>query len=157
VNRVKSERYRVKHINGYPIHETKVESVTGRIYTFREQEAPAFLKKRGTMYGFKPTEIKNYFVQGLATADFVPMVAGHLYRMSLKKGIECKWVNTVHDSLLAETDDLEAFVRFIHSSLDHIDTIVRERLVPDWNLPIKYTIEAGTSWADKKEIEHGND
>ena len=45
---------------GYPVRKGTYRSVTGRRYVFTEDDAPQFMKDRGSDVSFSPTKIKNY-------------------------------------------------------------------------------------------------
>lgn len=72
---------------------------TGTTYTFTSQDAPDFLQARGVTESFKPTELKNYAVQGFG-GELVQLVLGKLFRLFISnnnydgKALLC---NTVHD------------------------------------------------------------
>lgn len=76
----------------------------GKLYTFREQPAPDFAVKRGTLQSFKPTELKNYPVQGLGgewMKAAMWMAVRTYYRYKNFGGLALL-VNTVHDALYAD-------------------------------------------------------
>lgn len=78
---------------------------TGTLYGFRSYEAPSFLRKKGILDSFKPTELKNYPVQGTG-GEIVQMVLGHLWRWFVKNDFfdgKAYLVNTVHDCVWADT------------------------------------------------------
>lgn len=69
----------LKSFKGYTRHFGWHPSPTGKRYGFTEYDAPDFLVKNGTPTSFKPTEMKNYSVQG-AAGEMVLAVAGLLWR-----------------------------------------------------------------------------
>lgn len=82
----------------------KFRTFDGKVYTFREQPAPDFMVKRGKLQGFKPTELKNYPVQGLGgewmkAAMWLAVRTFYKYR---NFGGLALLVNTVHDALYAD-------------------------------------------------------
>ncbi|WP_201773228.1 hypothetical protein, partial [Vibrio cholerae] len=64
-----------------PAGRGEYRNPTGRIFTFYEYDAPDFLRKRGQMTSFSPTQCKNYPTQSFATGDIVPMMLGHIYKL----------------------------------------------------------------------------
>ena len=75
------------------------QAPTGTMYTFRSYDAPDYLRKRGIVDTFSPTEMKNYAVQGTG-GELVQMVLGQLWRWFVKMdffGDKAFLVNTVHD------------------------------------------------------------
>lgn len=79
---------------------SQYRSKLGKIYTFELGEAPDFMKRQGRYYSFKPTDIKNYTVQGTASV-IVSTAAGLVYR-AFKNNPDVIMVNEVHDSLIFE-------------------------------------------------------
>ena len=53
----------------------------------------------GSTYG---TQIKNYPVQGFATADIVPLACINIYNLMKEKKVKSLLINTVHDSIIAD-------------------------------------------------------
>ena len=74
-------------------------SPTGTRYTFRENEAPEFMQKKGTKVSFSPPDLKNYPIQGTG-GEVVQLVLGKLFRHYLRNNRydnKALLVNTVHD------------------------------------------------------------
>jgi DNA polymerase-1 len=87
--------------------------ISNRLFHFREGKSPPWLRaKTGRKFSFKPTETKNYPVQGFAGGDVVMDALVYLYNRT------ARFPNTtirmtVHDSLLLDTDLAERDVRAI--------------------------------------------
>jgi len=84
--------------------EGKYRTFDGKVYTFQEYPAPDFAVKRGIVQNFKPTELKNYPVQGLGgewmkAAMWLAVRAFYRYRNFDGKAL---LVSTVHDALYAD-------------------------------------------------------
>lgn len=79
--------------------------LTGRKFTFIEQESPAWLRKRThRKWSFSPTQTSNYPIQGCAGGDLVMYALYWLW-----SNTDYKFLLTVHDSIIVETyDDLPA-------------------------------------------------
>lgn len=74
-------------------------SPTGRRYTFRQSEAPEFMRRRGVHASFSPPDMKNYPIQGTG-GEVVQLVLGKLFRRMLETdryGGKALLTNTVHD------------------------------------------------------------
>ena len=128
--------------NGEQIYDALIKCPTsGRKFYFKEGVAPAWMRKQsGRKYSFKPTESKNYPVQGFAGGDIVMMALWVLYTKLC--GEERTRIRmTVHDSILVDTDMSE-------KKLAHIMDDVCEEVETYWNLPFNlgFDIEAGTVW-----------
>lgn len=81
------------------------QSPTGTMFSWRSYDAKAWQKKKGIMDTFKPTEMKNYPIQGTA-GELVQMVLGLLWRWFVKNdnfGGKAFLTNTVHDCVWADT------------------------------------------------------
>jgi DNA polymerase-1 len=140
----------VKHMKpagfkeGEQVYKSLVKCpISGRKFQFIEAKAPQWLRaKTGRKYSFKPTETKNYPVQGFAGGDIVMMALWGLYhelRHSSRTHTQIRM--TVHDSLLVDTDMSETDVRTMMHS-------VCEDIAQYYGLPFKldFDIEVGTYW-----------
>ena len=75
------------------------QAPTGTIYSWRSYDAPSYLVKRGIKDSFKPTELKNYPVQGTG-GEIVQTQLGLLWRHFVANdnyGGRALLCNTVHD------------------------------------------------------------
>lgn len=75
------------------------QAPTGTIYSWRSYDAPSYLQKRGIKDSFKPTELKNYPVQGTG-GEIVQTQLGLLWRHFVANdnyGGRALLCNTVHD------------------------------------------------------------
>jgi DNA polymerase-1 len=140
----------VKHMkpNGFKEGEQIYKSlvkcpISGRKFQFSEAKAPQWLRARtGRKYSFKPTETKNYPVQGFAGGDIVMMALWGLYhklRHAFRPHTQIRM--TVHDSLLVDTDMSE-------TELHRMMQEVCQDIVQYYGLPFKldFDIEVGTYW-----------
>ena len=83
------------------------QAMTGTMYTFRSYDAPDYMRRRGIVDTFSPTEMKNYPVQGTG-GELVQMVLGQLWRWFVKNDHfdgKAFLVNTVHDCVWADCHD----------------------------------------------------
>jgi DNA polymerase I-like protein with 3'-5' exonuclease and polymerase domains len=77
----------------------------GVIYSFVEKRVPRFVKVRtGRKFGFKPTEIKNYPVQGFAGYSIMMRTLYNLWSL-IKDDPKTKLIMTVHDSIVIDLGD----------------------------------------------------
>lgn len=131
------------------------ESPTGRIYTFFEQDPPEWKKDRTP--SFSPTQMKNYPVQGSATADIMAVFRARLYRKLLFSSIrqDVKLINTVHDSIMADCKTKEAALKLKVMNEEIADSLV-EIMMETWGLrcpvPFKIETKVGPSWASLEKI-----
>jgi DNA polymerase I-like protein with 3'-5' exonuclease and polymerase domains len=107
-NEVKKNKCKtdLRSLEGAVRHYGWHTSPTGKRYGFTEYDAPDFLKRDGTLTSFKPTEMKNYSVQG-AAGEIVLTVLGKLWRHFVANENYCGkalLVNTVHDCVWFDMD-----------------------------------------------------
>jgi len=79
-------------------------SPTGRVYTI-----PARFDTNKSRWYISLTEMKNYPVQGFATADVVPFIINRINLQLHSISTEAKLINTVHDSFVIDSTE-EAFI-----------------------------------------------
>ncbi len=112
-----------------------------RRFHFTERPAPKWVKaKTGRSFSFKPTETKNYPVQGFAGGDIVMMALGKLWG-KISKYPKTKIRMTVHDSILIDT---LLPVGFISSTMRDVCSDIATH----YGLPFELTfdIKSGTNW-----------
>lgn len=112
-----------------------------RRWYFEEKPAPAWVKKRlGRSFSFKPTETKNYPVQGFAGADIVMSFLTRLWRHARSLNLPLKLMMTVHDSIVVETSMSSAQLR------NHCDKI-RDAVAIEYSIPVplNYEIKGGSA------------
>lgn len=140
---------------GYSAHVSVIPSITGRKYSFVERDAPDFLVQKGKMTSFKPTEIKNYPVQGLATADIVPIMVGKLFSKLIHHRDKCVMINTIHDSVMLDVrkEHEEYVTHLVKSYLEMVREVMKEIFNLNFNVPIKVETKSGSSWWDCEKGE----
>lgn len=143
---------------GEPIKRSVVASITGRKYLFKQtiydnRQSP-YHKHRET---FKPTEIKNYFVQGFATGDIVPEMLGRIVKALYKEGIieYVKPINTVHDSVLFDVQKAHALqaCTVIRNTMQDVQSAMLDRFDIKLTMPYNVEIKIGPSWGEMIVVE----
>ena len=129
---------------------------TNRRYVFN-----TYPDKRTGDHKFSPTQMKNYPVQGFATADLVPTVLGELVNRIYKSKMEDSilLVNTVHDSVLLDIENVYSkgfAIGLIVQTFGNAVEIMKECYDIDINVPIRYSIETGPNWAEMEKVELKN-
>lgn len=130
-------------------------SETKRHYTFKEYDASEWVKKNtGRKFSFSPTELKNYPVQGLATADIVPLMLGILFR-NFVNDEEVTLVNTIHDSILFDVE--EHAVDRVHNKvveiLGNTHTYYENTFGVPLKLPLSVGCTVGPNWYEMTECK----
>lgn len=142
---------------GAIVMEGKLNSITGRQYTFYSEDAPEFLKKRGVLTSFRPTQIKNYPVQGFA-GEILRVVLGALYRRLKERAFtrdNILLVNTVHDSILFDVHEtaLDVAAHLVKEVMESAPQLLEEKLGIKFDLPIKCDVEFGRNWMEMNTYE----
>lgn len=128
-------------------------SPTGRVYRFFEYDNSW---RRDT--SFSPTEMKNYPVQGFATADIMAVYRGKVYRRLLSEPFrnEALLINTVHDSVMLDVANMEV-VECVYRALLEEAAALNEHLKTLWgietHLPLKVGAKIGHKWSELKKFE----
>lgn len=152
-NRVPSGKYTPA---GYPRGESTIQSPTGRRYTFLEYDAPAWARTKDPR--FSPTEMKNYLVQGTATADFVALFRGQVYRRLLGE----EWlgnvvaINTVHDSVMFDCKSLtyaKQLAIMLVEEAGKLPSLIEKVWGMKVDLPLPIDVEVGPSWGRLEKLK----
>ena len=154
VETVRQSRIPSEHRTSYglPAGTGELQSVTGRIYRFIEQDTPDWSDRQTD---FSPTQIKNYPVQGLATGDIVPMMLGVLFD-NFYDNPDVLLINTVHDSILFDVSghvNHREVASNIKSIMEAAPEYFNARFNPKikFDLPLKAEVQWGESWGHMKE------
>ena len=124
----------------------KITAPSGREYAF-----PNVVRKfNGTVSYF--TQIKNYPVQGFATADIVPITLLHIDH--LLKGMKSCIVNTVHDSIVIDIHPKEEndVLNIIKRTNNELTEIVNTTFKLKLNVPLLLEAKIGPNWLDTKDV-----
>lgn len=139
---------------GKVYHRGYWQAPTGTRYTFRSYDAPAFMQKKGYTDTFKPTEIKNYAVQGTG-GEVVQIVLGKLYRHFLSNnnyGGKAFLCNTVHDCVWIDVhkDVVEQVARDVQRIMQDVPKYLKELYDMDVTVPFPVEVEVGKNLYDKQ-------
>lgn len=130
-------------------------SPTGRRYTFLEQDAPDWKKDKTP--NFSPTAMKNYAVQGTATADIMAVFRGQVLRDLLTSGriATCLPINTVHDSVMFDCATMEDAL-YIKGVMERRAAGMVESMQEIWSIhcPVPFKIETkiGPRWSEMEVV-----
>ena len=125
-----------------------IQIPTGRQYAFPYAQRMPW---GGSSYG---TQIKNYPVQGFATADIVPLACINIYNLMKEHKVKSLLVNTVHDSIVADVYPGEESVMgkiFKQGTSSVIDSLKKYYDI-DFNVPLDTETKIGYNWLDMKEV-----
>lgn len=106
------------------------------------------------------TQICNYPVQSVATADIIPIGVSKLWHEMKARNMESLLVNTIHDSAIAElhpdeveefgTISAEAFTGYIYQYL--LDVYGYK-----WVVPLAAGLKVGTHWSEGEEVLYNSE
>ena len=135
-----------KKLGDEAINLGRIKIPSGRQYAFPDVERRA----SGTPTHF--TMIKNYPVQGFATADIVPIVL--LEIETRLNGYKSMLVNSVHDSVVLDVHPLEEkdVLRIIDDVNKSLKSIVESYYDIDVNVPLLLESKIGNNWLDVKDV-----
>jgi DNA polymerase I-like protein with 3'-5' exonuclease and polymerase domains len=119
---------------------------SGREYSFPHVER----RRDGTVTNF--TAIKNYPVQGFATADIVPLVLVEINKRLAQ--LNSVVVNSVHDSIVIDIhpDEIEQVCGIIKDVQGGLHDLIAQRWGVDFNVPLALEAKLGNNWLEQKEV-----
>ena len=100
------------------------------------------------------TQIKNYPVQGFATADLLPVALVVLSKKIKKNGLKSLICNTVHDSIVMDVhpDEEEISIRLMKEAMLSLKDECSLRFGVDYNIPVGIELKIGSNWSDLTEV-----
>lgn len=126
---------------------TKVITLpTGRQYAFPKVERMSY---GGSSFS---TQIKNYPVQGFATADIVPLACIGIQELLEEHKTKSLLINTVHDSIVADVfPGEEKEVAFcLNSGCLGVIQRMKDMYGIDFNVPLDVELKVGSNWLETK-------
>ena len=139
------------------LHRGTYTTFDGTTYSWLESASPDFLVKKGIYQSFKPTEMKNYPVQGLGAqwmkaAMWIAVRMFYFYRNFGGKGL---LNNTVHDAVYADAD--ESVARkvgiVVHASMLEASTLMEYLFEKEIKVPVPSETTVGPSQFDQDDFE----
>jgi DNA polymerase I-like protein with 3'-5' exonuclease and polymerase domains len=120
----------------------------GREYAFPYAQRQVW---GGSSYG---TQIKNYPVQGFATADIVPIACINIFNMMKRFKLKSKLINTVHDSIVVDAmeDEIDDVKRCLFKGCEEVIDSLKKRYDIDFNIPLDTELKMGYDWLNLKEV-----
>jgi DNA polymerase I-like protein with 3'-5' exonuclease and polymerase domains len=139
--------------SGQPAGVGEYISITGRRYSFYEQDSPQWLADKGQPRSISPTQIANYPMQGFATGDIVPEVLGRVHDYIADRDLyeQVLMINTVHDSIIFDVHRDKAYeMNNIAKYMENVPAFMNERFGITIDLPFKVDVEYGRNWGNMK-------
>lgn len=142
----------LKTSGGFPSGTSTLPSLTGRDYIFHEKDIPWAVGK----VNFKPTEIKNYPVQGFATGDLVLTMLGILWRKLKSDKLlkdDCLMINLVHDEIVFDCKNsiIVYATSFIKNILEEAPMYMKAIYgINSCNIRTPVSVTIGPNWKEQK-------
>ncbi len=130
-----------------PRHVGFYQSPTGKLYSFEEYGS---ITKRGNIYRyFKPTQMKNYAMQGTA-GDIQGMTTVAMFQYLLNNPDKVKIVNEIHDSkwFIIKNEYIDCIVPKLCAIMCNVRQYLDERFNVKINFDFKVDAEIGPNFAD---------
>lgn len=132
------------------------QAPTGTLYGWRSYDAPSFLRHKGITDTFKPTELKNYPVQGTG-GEIVQIILGLLWRWFIKTdnfNNTAFLVNTVHDCVWVDThkDTREQVTKGMKVIMESVPKVLEHYFGMDCPVPFPVDVEAGPNMLDLHHV-----
>ena len=127
------------------LNKGKIKTPSGREFAF-----PDMIRKRNGVSHY--TQLKNYPVQSLATADIVPVALLHID--SKLDNMESCIVNTVHDSIVIDVHPNEKgkVLNIINETNNELNKLIESRWNIVFNVPLLLESKIGNNWLDTKDV-----
>ena len=100
------------------------------------------------------TAIKNYPVQGFATADLLPISLIKLDELLTKRKLKSIICNTVHDSIVLDVypDEEEMAIETLKEAMLCLPEETQRRYGVKYDMPIGIELKMGSNWLETKEV-----
>ena len=126
----------------------RLQLPSGRIYKFPYVER--------TRYGTAThsTSIKNYPVQGFATADLLPIALIKTHKAMKTLGLKSMIINTVHDSIIIDVhpNERNACIIALQQGMYSLALECERRYNIKYDMPIGVELKIGKDWLNLQEI-----
>ena len=100
------------------------------------------------------TQIKNYPVQGFATADIVPLTCIAIDKLMVKNKVKSLMINTIHDSVLIDVYPGEENIigTIVKDGANDVIPMMKDYYDIDFNIPLDTEVKLGYNWLEMREV-----
>ena len=100
------------------------------------------------------TQIKNYPVQGFATADIVPLTCIAVDNLMIQNKVKSLMINTIHDSVLIDVhpNEEDLIVDIVKRGARNVVPMMKEYYDIDFNVPLDTDVKVGYNWLEMREV-----
>lgn len=139
-------------------HEVLMSTaITAKVITLPSGRQYSFPNARRNKYGYVAgsTQIKNYPVQGFATADIVPLAVITIHSRFKREGLKSILINTVHDSIVvdAPANEVETAAKVMAEEMVSVYKEIHRRYGYTMKLALECEVKAGPNWLDGKVLQ----
>jgi DNA polymerase I-like protein with 3'-5' exonuclease and polymerase domains len=105
--------------------------------------------------GYKPTQIKNFPIQSLATGDIMPLAMILIYREFKKRGFKSLIIGQVHDNLLFDAlkDELEEIGQMCIGIFEKLPYYIEKMWGFKFNVPLTGDCEIGDNYGQMEKYK----
>ncbi len=137
-----------KYLQDRAYKTNMVKLPSGREYYFPN----VYRRKDGSTT--QATAIKNYPVQGFATADIVPIACINVWELLRKRNLKSLIINTVHDSVILDVhpDEIHHAISIIKTGFSNVKDQLLHRYDCELNVPLDFEIKKGVNWLDLSTV-----
>ena len=121
---------------------------SGREYAF------PFARRKPWGSASNSTQIKNYPVQGFATADIVPLTCIAVDNLMIQNKVKSLMINTIHDSVLIDVhpNEEDLIVDIVKRGARNVVPMMKEYYDIDFNVPLDTDVKVGYNWLEMREV-----
>lgn len=129
--------------------ERKLSIPSGRCYHFTG------VKRLPGGYVSGSTQIKNYPVQGFATADIVPLVVIEIWCRLRSLGLKTVLINFVYDSVTLDVppEEIDQVLQIVRECMDNAHILIDREFQYTFKVPLECEVKLGPNWLDTKEVK----
>ena len=100
------------------------------------------------------TQIKNYPVQGFATADIVPFSCIAIDKLMIENKVKSLMINTIHDSVLIDVYPGEENIigTIVKDGANDVIPMMKDYYDIDFNIPLDTEVKLGYNWLEMREV-----
>ena len=129
-----------------------------KVFTGREFIFNKYKNKDGS-WSYSRPQICNYAVQGVATADIMPLCMVVAFRRLRRSGYfdkGVKFINQVHDSIILDSPNhlCEEVGKIIFDVFAEIPQLVKQYWGYDWATPMAGEVAIGPNWKEMTKIKY---
>ena len=131
------------------LENTAIKSKIVRLPSGREYYFPNIYRRKDGS-STQSTAVKNYPVQGFATADIVPIACINVWNLLKENNMKTLLINTVHDSVILDVhpDEYQQAIEVLNQGFSSIKDSLKKRFDCELNVPLDFEIKSGENWLD---------